>query len=184
VGWAHRFVIQTLSPEAFPLLDASFTFRLCVLKEAYIDVYPPHEAFHHIWKVSERDGGESFRKSFLGASKMGDIESYWKARLLEPWAANHPLQKKPAQIPFAIPIFWHLDGARFANSGEAVCFSWASVYAKGCSWDSKHLSVVVDNEAMVKDTTNAEIVRFLNWSATSLLNGTFPEFMVWWLFTY
>jgi hypothetical protein len=60
---------------------------------------------------------------------------------------------------------------------KALCYCWSSVFGKGCSWDTKHLSVVVDQDEVVKGLTNRQIVSFLNWSARSMLLGTFPVFM-------
>lgn len=88
-----------------------------------IETYAPHEAFHHLFEASlNLDEGTTFRKALLGDSTFADLDVFWQNRLGQEWAKTHPLQQHREHWHTSIPIVWHLDGARFANSGEAFCW--------------------------------------------------------------
>ena len=139
-----------------------------------VAVYPPHEALHHMWQVNQQDGGNTFQKCLLGLPGTSTLQQYWDIVLQQPWADQHPLKLTPWKQATCIPILYHTDGAEFSNTGEAVCYTWASALSKGCSWDTKKLAVFLVGDTMVKWKTNREVVNFLNWSAKAMLEGCFP----------
>ena len=130
----------------------------------------PHEILHMLYTRNQ----DAFSDFVLGKTGLSGLKEFWAAAMSQPWGKAHPVGAKSLEeLSFCVPILWHIDGAEFSNSAEAVIYSASSAMTWGCSLDMCWLFTLAVSDNMVP-RTNDEIVALANWCGTVLLSGEFP----------
>ena len=134
-----------------------------------ISIVPPHEFLAAAYHAGDR----VFRDTFIGEGGQRQLAELWSNAMTQPWGQNHPLREW--DLHHLIPMQYHCDDAGVFRGSSYRVFSVSSATTTGTSLLTKMCCCILDEDLFVPGVTDAEFVRFLNWSAWQGVRGKFPE---------
>ena len=137
----------------------------------YIAVIPIYE----IWSAIYNLGHAVFSKCALGSRGLVAVQEYWEnARRLE-WGQHHPVLNALGDSFFALPLYYHTDGATIFHGGTYNVYSSSSPFATGLSVDTKFPWAMVETGLFYDRWTEEDLQSFCNWCGEVLASGVWPS---------
>jgi hypothetical protein len=144
-------------------------------RQYYVPTIPPRLIMARMW-VS---GHDQFRRSVLGtAGAILGCTTHWENLFRdEEVRESHPLCCDPDLAKHAnitVPFNLHMDGAAMLRNFELDIWSGSSALTRGCSWDTKWLTVLIPHECTVP-ATHGEVIAYWNDEFKILNTGIHPR---------
>jgi hypothetical protein len=130
----------------------------------------PHEFFSRLWSLNL-----FHNVTPPGAPSCG---MFWAGQDGEEWKESHPATQRGGDMTFVVPVRIHGDEGSGFRKRPTYIIQWQSALHHGASMDSRFLIAVIPTcvcvtRNRVNLTLNA-LLRFVAWSLSCLLTGTFP----------